>query len=183
MRLPPRARRRRSPADDAALKTRLRAIRLVAFDFDGVFTDNTVYVCEDGSETVRCWRSDGFGLQALTRAGISVVVISMETNPVVSARCRKLGVRCVQRCNDKRSALQAIARELELSMNQIAFVGNDTNDVGCLKTVGLPVVVQDAHPSVLPHARYRTQALGGHGAVREVCDLILSAQQRRRSDG
>lgn len=150
----------------------IRHIRLVAFDFDGVFTDNTVWVGEDGHEWVRCWRGDGIGLRKLERAGIETVIISTETNPVVSARSRKLQIRCIQGCADKRVALEGLILELGLSLAQVAFVGNDINDLPCLTCVGLPIVVQDAHSDVLAFARYRTQTPGGYGAVREICDLF-----------
>ena len=158
--------------DDLSLEERIRAIRLVAFDFDGVFTDNMVHVFEDGSEAVQCFRGDGIGLRKLERLGIASVIISTETNPVVPARSRKLGIRCVAGCKDKGTALETLAQEMELSLTQVAFVGNDVNDLPCLTCVGLPIVVQDAHPDVIPHARYQTRARGGHGAVREICDLF-----------
>jgi len=147
-------------------------IRLVAFDFDGVFTDNMVYVFEDGSEAVRCFRSDGIGLQKLTRMGIETVIISTESNPVVSARARKLKIQCVQDCEDKRAILEDIAQQKGISLDQVAFVGNDINDLQCLTCVALPIVVQDAHPDVIPAALYQTKRPGGYGAVREVCDLF-----------
>ena len=156
----------------SALEERIRAIRLVAFDFDGVFTDNTVYVLRDGSEMVRCFRGDGLGLRKLEQAGIETVIISTETDPVVSVRSRKLGIRCIQGCEDKKGALETIVKEMGISMAQVAFLGNDINDLSCLTSVGLPMVVQDAHPDVLPHARYQTIRQGGHGAVREICDLF-----------
>lgn len=154
------------------MKDIIRRIRLVAFDFDGVFTDNMVYVLQDGSEAVRCTRSDGLGLQKLERLGIETVVISTESNPVVSARARKLNIRCIQNCDDKRAALDDIARQRGVSLAEVAYVGNDINDLSCLDCVGLPIVVQDAHQDVLSHAIYRTNRPGGHGAVREVCDLF-----------
>ena len=157
---------------DGQLEQVIRTIRLVAFDFDGVFTDNMVYVLQDGLEAVRCFRGDGIGLRKLDRADIETVVISTETNPVVSARCNKLGIRCVQACEDKRGALEKMSQEMGISLAQVAFVGNDINDLPCLTCVGLPIVVQDAHPDVVPCARYQTQARGGHGAVREICDLF-----------
>jgi YrbI family 3-deoxy-D-manno-octulosonate 8-phosphate phosphatase len=147
-------------------------IRLIAFDFDGVFTDNMVYVFEDGSEAVRCSRGDGMGLQRLKRLGIETIIISTETNPVVSARARKLKMRCVQQCEDKRAELEKIIQEMNISLAEVAFVGNDINDSACLKCVGLPIIVQDAHPDVIALARYRTKNRGGHGAVREICDLF-----------
>jgi YrbI family 3-deoxy-D-manno-octulosonate 8-phosphate phosphatase len=162
----------RRERENVTLEELIRRTRLVAFDFDGVFTDNTVYVSEDGSETVRCSRGDGLGLRKLERLGIETVIISTESNPVVSTRARKLAIRCLQDCHDKRATLTGVARELGLAMDQIAFVGNDINDLPCLTCVGFPIVVQDAHEDVVPLARYRTRTLGGFGAVREVCDLF-----------
>ena len=147
-------------------------IRLVAFDFDGVFTDNMVYVFEDGSEAVRCFRSDGIGLRKLNNLGIETIIISTEANPVVSARARKLKIHCVQNCQDKRAVLEEIAGNMNITLDEVAFVGNDINDLPCLTCVALPIVVKDAHPDVIPVARYQTCSPGGHGAVREVCDLF-----------
>ncbi len=156
----------------ATLVQRIRATRLVAFDFDGVFTDNRVYVFQDGAEAVRCYRGDGIGLRKLERLGIRAVIVSSETNPVVTVRSRKLGIRAVQGVEDKRAALEKIAVEMGLTLEQVAFVGNDANDLPCLNCVGLPIVVQDAHPDVIAPALYRTKMRGGRGAVREVCDLF-----------
>ena len=157
---------------DSILQETIQKIRLVAFDFDGVFTDNMVYVLQDGSEAVRCTRSDGIGLQKLKKLGIETVIISTEANPVVTARAQKLKIRCYQNCEDKRETLTNVAQEIGISLSEIAFVGNDINDRDCLTCVGFPVVVQDAHPEVIPLAAYRTEADGGHGAVREICDLF-----------
>jgi 3-deoxy-D-manno-octulosonate 8-phosphate phosphatase (KDO 8-P phosphatase) len=165
----------RSTGGSRPFEERLRAIRLVAFDFDGVFTDNMVYVSQDGTESVRCFRGDGLGLGRLARDGIAAAIISTETNPVVTARGRKLGIRCVQGCADKSAALKGLAAELGFSLAQVAFVGNDINDLECLQAAGLPIVVRDAHPDVLSVAAYRTNAPGGRGAVREVCDLFHQA--------
>jgi len=150
----------------------IRRIRLVAFDFDGVFTDNMVYVFEDGREAVRCFRGDGIGLHKLKKFGIETIIISTEANPVVSARARKLKIRCIQDCQDKRAVLEDIAREKNITLSEVAFVGNDINDLPCLECVALPIVVQDAHQDVVSTARYQTKNPGGHGAVREVCDLF-----------
>lgn len=157
---------------DKALVTSIRSIRLIAFDFDGVFTDNGVYVSQDGRESVRCSRSDGFGLSKLRKLGIEMIIISTETNPVVSARADKLQIPCIQGCDDKRGTLEEILAEKDLTPRQAAFMGNDINDLPCLEIVGLPIVVHDAHEDVLSVARYRTEKAGGHGAVREVCDLF-----------
>jgi len=159
----------------AALRERIRTIRLVAFDFDGVFTDNAVYVFQDGSEAVRCSRGDGIGLRKLEKLGIDAIVVSTETNPIVSVRCNKLAIDCVQGCEDKRARLEEIAAERRLDLAQVAFVGNDVNDLSCLACVGLPIAVRDAHPEIHDSAAYRTRSEGGRGAVREVCDLFERA--------
>jgi YrbI family 3-deoxy-D-manno-octulosonate 8-phosphate phosphatase len=159
------------------LLTALRVARLVAFDFDGVFTDNTVWVDQNGVESVRCWRGDGLGLAALQRLGVQTVVISTEINPVVSVRCRKLGVACHQACEDKIGTLKGIVHEVGCTLEETVFVGNDINDIECLSAVGIPIVVADAHSDVLPVAVYTTRAQGGRGAVREICDLIRRARE------
>ena len=161
---------------DEGLRAALRSVRLVVFDFDGVFTDNAVWVFEDGREAVRCSRSDGIGLQRLRSAGVEAFILSTETNPVVTARAKKLKLVCRQGCDDKLSALHELARERDLPLDAIAFVGNDVNDASCLEAVGLPIVVADAHPDVLALARLRSTRTGGHGAVREICDLIVKAR-------
>jgi len=154
------------------MKEIIRSIRLVAFDFDGVFTDDMVYVLQDGSEAVRCFRGDGIGLQKLARLGIETVIISTEANSVVTARAAKLKIRCIQDVKDKRAVLEGFAREWGIALSEVAFVGNDINDLPVLRCVGLPIVVKNAHPDVIEHAIYQTRCPGGHGAVREVCDLV-----------
>lgn len=153
----------------------IRQLRFVAFDFDGVFTDNSVYVSEDGSESVRCSRFDGFGLRRLRALNIEHVIISTETNPVVSKRAEKLGVECHPGCEDKATALTGILKARNLKLAETAFVGNDINDQACLEMAALPIVVCDSHPDVLPLGRYVTKTPGGFGAVREICDLIADA--------
>ena len=160
------------PSATEEIAALIRTVRLLVFDFDGVFTDNRVHVDQEGTESVSCWRGDGLGLNRLRRLGIDMAIISTETNPVVSARGRKQGIRCIQGVEDKAAELERMAKESALSMDQIAFVGNDLNDLPALRAVALPVVVHDAHPDILAHAVYRTNAPGGKGAVREVCDLF-----------
>jgi 3-deoxy-D-manno-octulosonate 8-phosphate phosphatase (KDO 8-P phosphatase) len=176
--VPARPRKKAVTAKRAPAASQLKKIRLVAFDFDGVFTDNTVLVSDDGHESVRCWRSDGLGLRELERAGVAMVIVSTETNAVVRHRSAKLKVRCYQGCEDKLQVLTEIITAMGISFGEVAFVGNDSNDLACLRAVGFPVVVADAHPSVRRAARYRTRLPGGRGAVREVCDLISGAHDR-----
>ncbi len=149
-------------------------LRMVIFDFDGVFTDNRVYVSETGQEFVSCSRSDGIGLQALKRAGIPAMVLSSETNDVVQERCKKLNIECKNACQDKLSFLKDLVRHKELNFSNLLYMGNDTNDSDCLKIVGFPVVVKDSHPDVIPLGKYITKNMGGYGAVREICDLITA---------
>jgi 3-deoxy-D-manno-octulosonate 8-phosphate phosphatase (KDO 8-P phosphatase) len=158
-------------------------IRLLVFDFDGVFTTNAVYVFEDGRELVRCSRFDGIGLQRLARTGIATLVLSTEVNPVVGVRCHKLGITCVQACEDKVSEMGRLLEARGLAWCDVGFVGNDVNDLGCLKRVALPIVVADAHPDVCAAALYQTRRAGGMGAVREVCDLISDYRERASMGG
>lgn len=159
------------------LDAQLARIRLVAFDFDGVFTDNAVYVTQKGVESVRCWRSDGIGLARIRAVGVHVLILSTEINPVVTIRARKLEAACKQGLEDKAAAILESCRELTIDPIETAFVGNDINDVAAFKVVGLPIAVADGHPEIFPHVLYRTVKSGGHGAVREVCDLIFNAKQ------
>jgi YrbI family 3-deoxy-D-manno-octulosonate 8-phosphate phosphatase len=157
----------------------LTGIRLLVLDFDGVMTDNRVWVDQDGRESVACDRADGLGIARLRRAGIEVVVLSTETNPVVAARCRKLGIACIQGCADKLAVLKKLAAERSLREDQIAYVGNDINDLECMGWVGVPVAVADAVPEVRAAAKLITFKPGGAGAVREVAEWILDAQKER----
>lgn len=157
----------------------LASVRLIAFDFDGVFTDNAVYVTQDGVESVRCWRSDGLGLSRLQSVGVQAFIISTEANPVVTTRAKKLKMPCKQGIEDKAATILETCRELGIESEQTMFVGNDINDIPAFKSVGVPVAVADAYPEVYPHVIYRTEKPGGLGAVREVCDLVFHAKHGR----
>lgn len=154
----------------------LASIRLVVFDFDGVFTDNAVYVTQDGVESVRCWRSDGIGLSRMRAVGVDSLIVSTEANPVVMVRANKMKARCLQGIEDKAVAIVDYCRAQGIDPAQVAFVGNDVNDIAAFKQVGLPIAVGDAYPEVFSHVLYRTVRPGGAGAVREVCDLIFHAK-------
>jgi 3-deoxy-D-manno-octulosonate 8-phosphate phosphatase (KDO 8-P phosphatase) len=152
----------------------IRRLRFLAFDFDGVFTDNHVYILEDGRESVRCSRSDGIGLSRLRELGMEMIIISTEVNQVVQTRAAKLKLPCINGCEDKISTLIGLLADRGLDLEQVAFMGNDVNDRDCLKQAGLPVVVADAHPDVIELGLYRTRLRGGYGAVREFCDLVAT---------
>ena len=149
-------------------------VRLVVLDFDGVMTDNRVWTDAEGRETVAADRSDGWGLARLRERRVDVVVLSTETNPVVAARCRKLDLPCVQGAADKAASLSALLAERRLKSDQVIYLGNDENDLPCFPLVACALVVADAHPSALAAADRVLTRPGGHGAVREVCDLLIA---------
>ncbi|PYO09576.1 MAG: 3-deoxy-D-manno-octulosonate 8-phosphate phosphatase [Gemmatimonadetes bacterium] len=163
------------------LAKRIDRVRVVAFDFDGVFTDNTVYVSEKGEESVRCWRGDGLGLQKLAAAGIESFILSTETNAVVAMRAKKLKSLCFHGVADKLEELTRLVAERGVDLSETAYVGNDINDADCLRAVGLAIVVADAHPDVMGIAHYVTRRAGGRGAVREVCDLFASDHAQEKA--
>ncbi len=153
----------------------LRAIELVVFDFDGVFTDNRVWVNDRGEESVACWRGDGIGLRRLDEVGVRYVIVSTEPNPVVARRAEKLRARCVHGVEDKAAVLTAEIERASVQPDNVAYLGNDVNDAPCLERVGLPVVPADAWPEVVPLARWVLERQGGHGCVRELCDAVWGA--------
>jgi 3-deoxy-D-manno-octulosonate 8-phosphate phosphatase (KDO 8-P phosphatase) len=157
-------------------KELLRTISLIAFDFDGVFTDNSVYMNQDGIEEVRCCRSDGIGLSRLKEVDVKVFIVSTEINPVVSKRAEKLKVPCIQGIENKADAITEICKKLNIDPKQAMFVGNDINDIPAFTSVGIPVGVLDSYTEIYPYIVYRTQKAGGFGAVREICDLVYNAK-------
>ncbi len=148
----------------------------VVTDFDGVHTDDTVRVDQDGVEAVTVSRTDGMGVSLLRAAGIPVLILSTEANPVVTARARKLGVDVRQDARDKAAALREWAAERGIPLSRVAYLGNDVNDLPCLELVGWPVAVPDAHPSVLASARVVLDRAGGAGAVRDLAERVLAGR-------
>ena len=164
----------------AALERVFREIRLIVFDFDGVFTDNRVLVGEDGSEYVFCNRADGLGLANLRQDGIDCVVLSTETNPVVARRCEKLRLECFQGCADKGKVLAEVLRKKKIDSARAGYVGNDINDLDCMQSVGIAICVADAAPEIKAVAHLVTARRGGEGAVREICDLVIRARKTKK---
>lgn len=160
----------------AAIRSRVAAVKLLVLDFDGVMTDNAVLVREDGTESVTCNRSDGLGIGMLRDAGMAIVVLSAEENPVVMARCRKLKLECTHGHKVKLPILEKLLADKGVLATEAAYVGNDVNDAACLRHVGLAIVVADAHEAVKPFAHAITTKAGGKGAVREVVDWLLEAR-------
>lgn len=148
-------------------------------DFDGVHTDDRALVDTDGLETVRVSRGDGLGVRRLRESGVPMVIVSTETNTVVSARAAKLGVEVYQAEEDKAGCVRRWLAEHQISPERAAYLGNDVNDLPAMAVVGWPVAVADARPEVHRVARLVLHRAGGDGAVRELCDLIVA--RRRRS--
>jgi len=156
-------------------------VKMIVFDFDGVFTDNRVWVDQDGKESIAAYRSDSYILSKVREAGIEMVVISTEVNPVVTARCNKMKLDVMQGIDDKATLLKSILTERRIDPANVIYVGNDLNDVPCFPLVGCAVVVADAIPDASRQADYQLTRPGGHGAVRELCDLILNRLSERSS--
>lgn len=149
-------------------------VRLLILDFDGTLTDDRVWVDETGREMVAAHRGDGFGIERVRQAGVQVVILSRETNPVVAARARKLGVPVFHGVREKGAAVRALLAEYGVPPEEAVFVGNDVNDLPAFAEVGWAVAVGDAHPEVRRAADWVLRRPGGQGAVRELCDWLLA---------
>ena len=152
-------------------------IRLVIFDVDGVLTDGSLYVGNDGEELKAFYVRDGLGMKLLLSTGVDVGIITAKTSRIVARRMEELGVRYVfQGQHEKLIAFRALSEELHLEPEQVAYVGDDVIDVPVMLEVGLAIAVGDAHALVVERAHWQTQSEGGRGAAREVCELIMHAQ-------
>lgn len=151
-------------------------VDLLVLDFDGVVTDNRVWVDEEGHEMIAANRSDSLIMRQLKAAGTDVLILSSEVNPVVSARAKKMRIEAIQGVglDDKSETLRKVLAGRQINPDNVVYIGNDLNDLTCFEMIGWAVAVADAQPEVLRAADFVTQKTGGHGAVREICDLILS---------
>jgi YrbI family 3-deoxy-D-manno-octulosonate 8-phosphate phosphatase len=149
-------------------------IDLVISDFDGVITDNRVWVDEDGTEFVAAYRSDSIGVQLLRAIGVEVMILSSEPNRVVEARARKMGVHVIHGVgiHEKGRVMREVLEQKNIKAENVIFIGNDINDLPCFEVAGWSVAVADAYPELITAADYVLSKPGGHGALREVCDLI-----------
>jgi N-acylneuraminate cytidylyltransferase len=152
-------------------------VKILILDFDGVLTDNKVWVDQEGRESVVANRSDSLWLNMLREKGVQVFVISKETNPVVAARCRKLNIPCLQGEDNKETALQKLLKEQNIKAEHAVYCGNDVNDLPCFPLVGWAVAVADSTPDVVRQADYVLTRPGGYGAVFELCEMIISGNR------
>ena len=170
--------RRKSPRHSGrSLRAILRNIRLFATDVDGVLTDAGMYYSESGDELKKFNTRDGMGIKLLQKAGLTTAIITQESTKLVTRRGQKLAIPEVhQGVYDKLAVLRGLADRYGWTMKQVAYMGDDVNDLEALKAAGLSAAPADAVPSVLAAVRYRCRKKGGEGAVREVADMIISAQ-------
>ena len=158
---------------------KIKAIRLVAFDVDGVFTDGRFYLSDDGVESKTFHTQDGFGIRRLINAGINVAVISGRHSNAVVQRMKELGVRhVILGCSDKVVAFNQVLEELGLDRSQAAYAGDDVPDLPLLRHAGLSFAVANAVAEVRDACDYTTSACGGSGAVREICDFFRTAPDK-----
>jgi N-acylneuraminate cytidylyltransferase len=159
-------------------RTLPRKIKLLVMDFDGVLTDNRVWVNQNGEETVAANRSDSLGLALLKeRRKVESLVISKERNPVVEARCRKINLPVLQGIDDKATILKQYLAEKGIDPKEVVYIGNDTNDLPCFPIVSFAFAPADAQPEVQRKADWVLENQGGRGAVRELCDILISRLQ------
>ena len=162
---------------NAAVLRLARPIKLVLFDVDGVLTDARLILGDDGQEYKAFNSKDGHGLKMLQRNGVAVGIITGRTSRVVEHRVRDLEIRHVyQGCKEKLPVYQRLIAELGLAPAETAFVGDDVVDLPIMLQVGLAITVQDAHALVRRQAHWVTPSPGGHGAGREVCEMLMYAQ-------
>lgn len=155
-------------------------IDAVVFDFDGVLTDNRVAIDQDGRESATASRGDGMGIGRLKKTGVPLLVISKEPVPIVVHRCKKLGLECLHGIDDKLPLLRKWLDQRGLALDRTVYVGNDINDLECLAAAGCGVVPADAHPEAMAVADLMLNLPGGHGAVRQLCDVVCWHMAKKR---
>lgn len=154
----------------------LEQVKLLALDVDGILTDGGLYYTESGEVCKKFNVKDGKGIKLLMQAGIEVAIISANDSNATKYRAQKLGIpNCFIDVENKMTVLQNLCQKLNLSLSQVAYMGDDLNDLPVLKAVGMPITVADAIAENKAIATYVTDREGGQGAVREVCNLLLNA--------
>jgi 3-deoxy-D-manno-octulosonate 8-phosphate phosphatase (KDO 8-P phosphatase) len=152
-------------------------IRLIIFDVDGVLTDGSLFVGDDGQEYKAFNSRDGHGIKMLKKYGIEVAIITGRTSQVVEHRMANLGVEHVYQGKlEKLPAYEELAAKLGIPASETAYVGDDVVDLPVMRRVGLAIAVQDAHPLVRTHSHWQTPSPGGRGAARDVCEMLMEAK-------
>jgi YrbI family 3-deoxy-D-manno-octulosonate 8-phosphate phosphatase len=148
-------------------------IKLIVYDFDGVMTDNHVYVSQDGTEMAMCHRGDGLGVGIIRDMGIEQVIISTEVNPIVAKRAEKLKLPVVHKVKNKAQALKDYCAEKGIVLENVMYIGNDTNDLEAMKLAGIKGAPADAEPEILKAARWISAKKGGDGVIRELARVLF----------
>ncbi len=165
----------------APRRTMPETIELIVCDFDGVVTDNSVITDQDGKESVLASRSDSMHIKTLKEQGVDFLILSSESNPVVQARAKKMGVEAIHGVGmqDKGRAMREALAKRNVKAEHVIYLGNDLNDLPCFEIAGWAVAVADAYPEVIRAADYVLTKKGGHGAIRELCELVLKRIESR----
>ena len=151
----------------------MKNIKLIVYDFDGVMTDNKVYIYQDGSEMVQVNRGDGLGVSEIKKLGMKQIILSTEKNPVVSARAKKLKIDCLQGVDNKKNVLIDYCSQNKIQIENVAFVGNDINDKEAMEIVGTRFSPSDAHENIKNISDHVFETKGGEGVIRELLDLLI----------
>ena len=150
----------------------MNSVNLIIYDFDGIMTDNRVYVDQNGNETVQVNRADGLGVAEIKKLGFEQLIVSTETNPVVSVRAKKLDLPCLQGVKNKSLSIAEYCKKKRISMSKVAYVGNDINDFEAMKLVGTTFCSADAHQKIKQISHHVLVSKGGEGVVREILDIL-----------
>lgn len=150
------------------------SLQAIVLDFDGVLTDNSVFVTEDGSEMVKCNRADGMAFKALKELGIKSFILSTETNSVVDVRARKLNIKAISGVEDKASALKDLSKLEEFDLSNTLYIGNDLNDFQAIKLCAYSACPSDSHQLIKDIVTFNLESDGGSGVVRELVERILN---------
>ncbi len=156
---------------------RAAQIKLVIFDVDGVLTDGSLFLGDDGLEYKAFNSRDGHGMKMLQQSGVTIAIITGRTSKVVEYRMQSLGIEHVYQGQlDKRQAFTELLKKLAIDASEVAYVGDDVVDLPVMVKVGLAIAVQDAHEMVLKHSHWQTPSCGGRGAGRDVCEMLMEAR-------
>ena len=155
------------------MKISIDAIDAFVFDFDGVLTNNLVHLDQEGKEWVSCSRADGLAFDVLRKLNKTAYILSTEKNPVVTARANKLKVRALQGVQNKVVALNQLAKESNIELEKILYVGNDLNDYHVMQICGFSICPSDSHEQIKEIASVTLKACGGDGVVREILENLL----------
>ncbi len=155
------------------MKKYSKEIRSIILDFDGVLTDNNVYVDENGTESVKCNRSDGLAISILQKIGYKILILSTEKNSVVKKRCNKLKVKCYSNIKNKKLKLINLQKYNILSLNNSLYIGNDINDYHAIKISKFSACPKDSHPEIKKIVTWKLKTNGGDGIMKEVAKEIL----------